>query len=88
MPYLFGRDFVGKDDVALILGDNVFYGLGFSSILERVGSNVDGATIFGYYMKDPRAYGVAEFDAEGTVLGIEEKPKNPKSNYAVPGLYF
>lgn len=85
-----GRDFVGTDSVALVLGDNIFYGQGFSEILRQaVARLVNGmATIFGYYVTQPERYGVAEFDAAGRVVGIEEKPKSPKSNYAIVGLYF
>jgi glucose-1-phosphate thymidylyltransferase len=86
--FIVGADFIGKDRVALVLGDNVFYGQGFSSVLERAAARESGSTIFGYYVKDPTAYGVVEFDAEKRAVSIEEKPKAPKSNYAVPGLYF
>jgi glucose-1-phosphate thymidylyltransferase len=86
--FIVGADFIGKDRVALVLGDNVFYGQGFSSVLEKAAARESGSTIFGYYVKDPTAYGVVEFDAEGRAVSIEEKPKAPKSNYAVPGLYF
>jgi glucose-1-phosphate thymidylyltransferase len=86
--FIVGADFIGKDRVALVLGDNVFYGQSFSSILERAAARESGATIFGYYVKDPSAYGVVEFDGSGKAISIEEKPKSPKSNYAVPGLYF
>jgi glucose-1-phosphate thymidylyltransferase len=86
--FIVGEQFIGKDRVALVLGDNVFYGQGFSEVLERAATRQSGATIFGYYVKDPAAYGVVEFDDEGRALSIEEKPKAPKSNYAVPGLYF
>ena len=89
--FIVGKNFIGNDDVALVLGDNIFYGQGFTSSLsnavERLNSGM-GSTIFGYYVKNPRAYGVVEFDSDGKVLGIEEKPEVPKSNYAVPGLYF
>ncbi|MBB5218394.1 glucose-1-phosphate thymidylyltransferase [Treponema rectale] len=89
--FIVGKKFIGNDDVALVLGDNIFYGQGFTSSLsnavERL-KNGMGSTIFGYYVKNPRAYGVVEFDSDGKVLGIEEKPEVPKSNYAVPGLYF
>ena len=85
-----GRDFVGTDSVALVLGDNIFYGQGFSEILRQAVGRVEKgiATIFGYYVTQPERYGVAEFDAAGRVVGIEEKPKSPKSNYAIVGLYF
>ncbi len=86
--FIVGAEFIGKDRVALVLGDNVFYGQSFSQILERAASREVGATIFGYYVKNPASYGVVEFDPEGKVISIEEKPKEPKSNYAVPGLYF
>jgi len=86
--FIVGADFIGKDRVALVLGDNVFYGTGFSEILERAAARESGGTIFGYLVKDPTAYGVVEFDAAGKAISIEEKPKTPKSNYAVPGLYF
>ena len=89
--FLIGEDFIGKDDVCLILGDNIFYGQHFSQMLSQAVNNVkqeQKATVFGYYVKDPERYGVAEFDPEGNVLSIEEKPKNPKSNYAIVGLYF
>ena len=80
--------FIEDDNVALILGDNIFYGNDFSSILKTAIDNEYGATVFGYYVNDPERYGVAEFDSSGTVLSIEEKPKEPKSKYAVTGLYF
>lgn len=86
--FILGRKFIGDDRVALVLGDNVFYGQGFSGMLERAVAQDTGATIFGYWVKDPSAYGVVEFDAEGKAISIEEKPAKPKSNYAVPGLYF
>lgn len=88
--FIIGRDFVGTDSVALVLGDNIFYGQGFSEILRQaVARLVNGmATVFGYYVTQPERYGVAEFDAAGRVVGIEEKPKSPKSNYAIVGLYF
>jgi glucose-1-phosphate thymidylyltransferase len=86
--FIIGADFIAGDSVALILGDNIFYGQSFSDILRRVVSKKEGATIFGYYVRDPREYGVVEFDDEGKAISIEEKPENPKSNYAVPGLYF
>lgn len=86
--FIVGDDFIGNDSVALILGDNIFYGQSFSRVLREVAARQQGATIFGYYVRDPREYGVVEFDAGGKVLSIEEKPDEPKSNYAVPGLYF
>jgi glucose-1-phosphate thymidylyltransferase len=86
--FILGREFVGRDRVALVLGDNVFYGQGFSGILEEVSRRESGATIFGYYVQDPTSYGVIEFDASGKALSLEEKPAQPKSKYAVPGLYF
>jgi glucose-1-phosphate thymidylyltransferase len=86
--FIIGEDFIGNDRVALVLGDNIFYGRGFSGMLHNAAARETGATIFGYYVKDPAAYGVVSFDENGTVLDIEEKPKQPKSNYAVPGLYF
>lgn len=86
--FIIGEDFINGDKSCLILGDNIFYGYGFSTTLERVASHKDGATVFGYYVKDPERYGVAEFDSNGKVLSLEEKPSVPKSNYAVTGLYF
>ena len=86
--FLIGADFIGRDKVALVLGDNIFYGQSFSAVLKSVAARDKGATIFGYYVRDPREYGVVEFDDNGKALSIEEKPENPKSNYAVPGLYF
>ncbi len=86
--FIIGADFIGKDSVALVLGDNIFYGQSFSRVLRSVASRENGATIFGYYVRDPREYGVVEFDEEGKAISIEEKPEHPKSNYAVPGLYF
>ncbi len=86
--FIIGADFIGKDSVALVLGDNIFYGQSFSKVLREAASREKGATIFGYYVRDPREYGVVEFDESGRALSIEEKPENPKSNYAVPGLYF
>lgn len=86
--FLVGESFIGKDAVALILGDNIFWGQSFSQILSRVMERKSGATIFGYYVRDPREYGVVAFDENGIAVSIEEKPEHPKSNYAVPGLYF
>ena len=86
--FIIGADFIGDDNVALVLGDNIFYGQSFSKVLQRVAKLEKGATIFGYYVRDPREYGVVEFDETGKALSIEEKPEHPKSNYAVPGLYF
>ena len=89
--FIVGKEFIGNDSVALVLGDNIFYGQRFSESLSNARKRVEsegGATIFGYFVKDPTAYGVVEFDKNGKALGIEEKPANPKSNYAVPGLYF
>ena len=86
--FIIGADFIGDDSVAMVLGDNIFYGQSFSKVLKEAASRDKGATIFGYYVKDPREYGVVEFDENGMALSIEEKPENPKSNYAVPGLYF
>ena len=86
--FIIGEKFIGDDNVALILGDNIFYGQSFSNVLQRVATREDGATIFGYYVRDPREYGVVEFDENGKALSIEEKPEHPKSNYAAPGLYF
>lgn len=86
--FILGEDFIGEDSVCLILGDNVFYGLDMTSTLHAAMAQNTGATIFGYPVKDPRSFGVVEFDRGGKVLSIEEKPEKPKSNYAVPGLYF
>ena len=86
--FIIGADFIGADNVALVLGDNIFYGQSFSKVLREVASRESGATIFGYYVRDPREYGVVEFDENGVALSIEEKPEHPRSNYAVPGLYF
>ena len=86
--FLVGEDFIGADNVALVLGDNIFYGRNFTGVLAQANAREKGATIFGYYVKDPREYGVVEFDSEGRAVSIEEKPAAPKSNYAVPGLYF
>jgi glucose-1-phosphate thymidylyltransferase len=86
--FLIGRDFIAGDPCALVLGDNIFYGHGIPDQLETAAGRTRGATVFGYYVSNPEAYGVAEFDARGKVVGLEEKPKLPKSNYAVTGLYF
>ncbi len=86
--FIIGEEFIGNDRVALVLGDNIFYGGGFQGVLKKAAENESGATIFGYYVKDPKAYGVVAFNQDGTVTSIEEKPEEPKSNYAVPGLYF
>lgn len=86
--FIIGADFIGSDSVALVLGDNIFYGQSFSRVLRAAAERKKGATIFGYYVRDPREYGVVEFDESGKALSIEEKPEHPKSNYAVPGLYF
>ncbi|MCY8316613.1 glucose-1-phosphate thymidylyltransferase RfbA [Bacillus vallismortis] len=86
--FLIGEEFIGDDHVALVLGDNIFYGQGFTNLLDKAVSLKEGAIVFGYYVKNPEDYGVVDFDSEGRVIGIEEKPKEPKSNYAVPGLYF
>ena len=86
--FIIGEEFIGKDSVALVLGDNIFFGQAFSPILKEAAKLKKGAEIFGYLVKDPRAYGVVEFDKDRNVISIEEKPENPKSKYAVPGLYF
>ena len=86
--FILGEEFIGNDDVCLILGDNIYYGQGFSEKLKRASEQQVGATVFGYYVNDPERFGVVEFDNSGKALSIEEKPKNPKSNYAVTGLYF
>ena len=88
--FIIGAEFIGNDDVCLVLGDNIFYGYGFSKTLENARKNVSEgkSTVFGYYVNDPERYGVAEFDDDGSVTSIEEKPKEPKSNFAVVGLYF
>ncbi len=83
-----GREFIGGEPVALVLGDNIFYGQGFQALLQRVASRVAGATVFGYFVKDPRRYGVVELDPAGQPVSLEEKPREPRSNYAVTGLYF
>jgi len=86
--FLIGREFIAGDPCALVLGDNIFYGHGLPKLLAKVGQRTSGATVFGYFVQNPEAYGVAELDEEGRVRGLEEKPKAPKSNYAVTGLYF
>lgn len=86
--FIIGEEFIGSDPVCLILGDNIFYGYEFSKVLNSIDARDDQAVIFGYYVKDPERYGVAEFDDNGNVLSIEEKPSKPKSNYAITGLYF
>jgi glucose-1-phosphate thymidylyltransferase len=86
--FIVGEEFIGKDRVCLVLGDNIFYGHGMTEMLMDAASSESGATVFGYYVNDPERYGVVDFDKKGTVLSIEEKPKQPKSNYAVVGLYF
>jgi glucose-1-phosphate thymidylyltransferase len=86
--FLIGRDFIAGDPCALVLGDNIFYGHGLPSLIKKAGQRATGATVFGYFVQNPEAYGVAELDADGRVLGLEEKPRQPRSNYAVTGLYF
>ena len=86
--FLLGEDFIGQSPVCLVLGDNIFYGAGFTSKLKRAAQRTDGASVFAYYVQDPERYGVVEFDAEGRAVGIEEKPDAPRSHYAVTGLYF
>ncbi|NSW45557.1 MAG: glucose-1-phosphate thymidylyltransferase RfbA [Bacteroidales bacterium] len=86
--FIIGEEFIGNSEVCMILGDNIFYGYGLRKMLKEAASLKQGATVFGYYVKDPERYGVAEFDKEGKVISIEEKPKNPKSNFAITGLYF
>lgn len=86
--FILGDEFIGEDNVALVLGDNIFYGHGLTDLLRRAASRQNGATVFGYYVNDPERFGVVEFDQEGKAVSIEEKPTNPKSNYAVTGLYF
>ena len=86
--FIIGREFVGNDSAALVLGDNIFYGQGFSRMLRDVSDQASGATIFGYHVQDPQRYGIVEFDHDGRVVSIEEKPSVPKSSFAVPGLYF
>lgn len=86
--FIVGEDFIGSDSVCLILGDNIFYGQGFVPRLDRAASISEGATIFGYYVNDPKEFGVVEFDENGNVLSLEEKPEKPKTHYAIPGLYY
>ena len=86
--FLIGEDFIGNDSCALVLGDNIFYGHGFTGMLKEAETRKKGATIFGYYVQNPRDFGVVEFDENNRAVSLEEKPENPKSNYAVPGLYF
>jgi len=86
--FIIGEKFIGKDNVCLILGDNIYYGYGFRKVLERAANIKDGAIVFGYYVNDPQRYGVVEFNTEGQAISLEEKPEKPKSNYAVTGLYF
>jgi len=86
--FIIGKDFIGNDPSCLVLGDNIFYGVGLTERMKRAAAREHGATVFGYFVKDPERYGVAEFDAAGKVIGLEEKPTEPKSNYAVTGLYF
>jgi glucose-1-phosphate thymidylyltransferase len=86
--YLIGRDFLAGQPSCLVLGDNIFHGHGFTDVLTRADARLDGATVFGYWVNDPQRYGVAEFDADGRVIDLVEKPENPRSNYAVTGLYF
>jgi glucose-1-phosphate thymidylyltransferase len=86
--FLIGRDFIGSDNVALVLGDNIFYGQGFQQFLRRAATRVQGATVFAYGVRDPQRYGVIEFDQQGRAISLEEKPRQPKSHFAVPGLYF
>lgn len=86
--FIVGEEFIGKDSVALVLGDNIFHGHRFSEILKRAANIKEGAVIFGYYVRDPKPFGVVEFDKNGNVISLEEKPEHPKSNYVVPGLYF
>lgn len=86
--FILGEEFIDGDECAMILGDNLFYGAGFGKILRRAAGRKDGATVFGYFVKDPERFGVVEFDADGKAVSLEEKPQNPRSNYAVTGLYF
>lgn len=86
--FIIGENFIGNDSCALVLGDNIFYGHGLTGMLKEAEARKEGATIFGYYVPNPKDFGVVEFDEDGKVISLEEKPQNPKSNYAVPGLYF
>jgi len=86
--FILGEEFIGNDSCAMVLGDNIFYGNGFSSLLQKAAAKPEGATVFGYYVDDPERFGVVEFDQSGQAVSLEEKPKEPKSNYAVTGLYF
>ena len=86
--FLIGENFIGNDSCALVLGDNIFYGSGFTGIVKEAASRTKGATVFGYYVNNPKDFGVVEFDSTGKAISLEEKPENPKSNYAIPGLYF
>lgn len=86
--FLIGEEFIGNDACALVLGDNIFYGHGFTGMLKEAVAKKEGATVFGYYVNNPQDFGVVEFDESGKAISLEEKPKNPKSNYAIPGLYF
>ncbi|MDZ4949062.1 NTP transferase domain-containing protein, partial [Clostridium perfringens] len=86
--FIIGEEFIGDDNVAMILGDNIFYGQSFSNNLKEAAALEKGAMVFGYYVQDPKAFGVVEFDENGRVISLEEKPEHPKSKYAVPGLYF
>lgn len=86
--FVIGKDFIGNDNIALVLGDNIFFGQGFGKLLQRASNETANATIFGYHVHDPERYGVVEFDRDRKVLSLEEKPAKPKSNYAIPGLYF
>lgn len=86
--FLLGEEFIGDDSCAMVLGDNIFYGNGFGKLLKTAANKENGATVFGYYVEDPERFGIVEFDKEGRAVSLEEKPQNPKSNYAVTGLYF
>lgn len=86
--FILGEEFIGNDSVAMVLGDNIYYGSGMRSILQKAAQKSEGATVFGYHVTDPERFGVVEFDNNGTVISVEEKPQNPKSNYAITGLYF